>query len=154
MRLPSDKQYLSRLFARCRFRANGWLEWTGGTNRGYGAAWYRRRYWKAHRLMWRLMHGAIPAGIFVLHKCDNPLCCNPGHLFLGTHSDNMRDSVAKGRHPVGSKKYCVRGHEFAGKNLIVTTQSGGRYNLRICRTCKRLKERRHWLFYRALQAAT
>ena len=51
----------------------------------------------AHRVTWQLTNGEIADGLFVLHKCDNPGCCNPGHLFLGTHAANMADKVAKGR---------------------------------------------------------
>ena len=53
----------------------------------------------AHRIAWQLTHGAIPKGMFVLHRCDNPPCVNPAHLFIGTQRDNLRDCFAKGRHP-------------------------------------------------------
>lgn len=55
----------------------------------------------SHRVAWTISHGPIPDGLWVLHRCDNPPCCNPAHLFLGTVSDNNKDMCAKGRH--GSK---------------------------------------------------
>jgi len=49
------------------------------------------------RIIWKLIKGNIPEGIYVLHKCDNKKCVNPDHLFLGTHHDNMTDKMNKGR---------------------------------------------------------
>lgn len=90
-----------------RFRAKivvvegGCWEWTGSTNpSGYGELGLGGRHEglvAAHRLSWELHVGPIPDGLWVLHRCDNPPCCNPDHLFLGTRTDNVRDMYAKGR---------------------------------------------------------
>ncbi len=53
----------------------------------------------AHRMAWLLTHGAIPDGLKICHRCDNPICCNPTHLFLGTQADNLADCRQKGRMP-------------------------------------------------------
>ena len=58
----------------------------------------------AHRVAWELMDGPIPDGLDVLHSCDNPPCCNPLHLFLGTAKDNAADMVAKGRNRHGDAR--------------------------------------------------
>src|SRR5688572_7249630 len=67
---------------------------------GYGSIRAMGRNWRVHCLMWTLVHGPVPPGLHVLHNCpdgDNPACCNPDHLWLGTHLDNMRDCQQKGR---------------------------------------------------------
>ncbi len=76
-----------------------WL-WTAGTNGQYGSFGRGTREQGkelAHRMAYELTHGSIPKGLFVRHTCDTPLCCNPAHLELGTHVDNMHDMHARGR---------------------------------------------------------
>lgn len=78
--------------------SNGCMNWIGHRHKdGYGALTYQSRYWLTHRLAWFLKKGDIPIDYCVCHSCDNPLCCNVQHLFLGTHSENMGDMKSKGR---------------------------------------------------------
>ncbi len=78
-----------------------WL-WTASSSQGYGRLWNGKRPEGAHRISFRIHGGEIPDGQHVLHRCDNPPCVNPAHLFVGTSADNMADKVAKGRLRVGS----------------------------------------------------
>ena len=72
--------------------------WTGTKDKaGYGGLGVGAGMVRAHRLSWCLHNGSIPDGIHVLHKCDNPPCVRPDHLFLGTQADNIKDMLKKGR---------------------------------------------------------
>lgn len=73
--------------------------WKGHTaHGGYGMTSNNNKGLRAHRASWILHNGEIPEGMFVLHHCDNPICSNPKHLFLGTQKDNICDAKMKGRH--------------------------------------------------------
>ena len=79
-----------------------WLASTGYS--GYGQIWEGKSFLRSHRVAWMLTYGPIPEGMCVLHHCDNPLCCNPTHLFLGTNADNTADMIRKGRSAIGEKQ--------------------------------------------------
>lgn len=73
-------------------------EWDGPRDSdGYGKTTKNGKSVKAHRVAWELTNGPIVPGLLVLHSCDNPPCCNPAHLWIGTHRDNQRDRRSKGR---------------------------------------------------------
>lgn len=93
---------LSELFWRRVKKTRGCWLWTGAKTRGnYGELVHvvnrKQTGWRAHRLSWVLNKGEIPDGLQVLHRCDNPPCVNPEHLFLGTQHDNITDMWLKGR---------------------------------------------------------
>jgi hypothetical protein len=73
-----------------------WI-WQGAKDKdGYGWITILQKMYKVHRVAWSLCNGPIPEDMFICHHCDNPSCCNPAHLFLGTNSDNMQDMLGKG----------------------------------------------------------
>jgi len=80
--------------------AECWLYKGCKDSHGYGWLTFRNRQIRASRLAWMIHNNLeVPQGKFVLHKCDNPPCCNPAHLYLGTQKDNVRDMLVRGRYP-------------------------------------------------------
>ena len=87
-----------KIFLSIKINANGCWEWQKSRHKqGYGNLCYKRTVHLAHRISWIVFNGEINKEILVLHKCDNPPCCNPDHLFLGTDRDNIIDAFSKGR---------------------------------------------------------
>src|SRR5688572_8620113 len=83
---------------RVKKTASGCWKWQGyKTKRGYGTVGFKYKPIRVHRLMWIFRNGDIPKGLLVCHTCDNPPCCNPDHLFIGTQQDNVNDRGSKGR---------------------------------------------------------
>lgn len=97
MNKPTQKD-IERFWTKVDKRSNHecW-EWQSCKNKAdYGRFSFRNKSILAHRFMWLIIYGKMPKK-HVLHKCDNPCCVNPVHLFLGTNTDNMRDMMNKGR---------------------------------------------------------
>lgn len=80
-----------------------WLWMRGCGSGGYGQVWREGRNWQAHRVAYEFTRGPIPDGLWVLHRCDVPNCVNPAHLYVGTHKDNVRDRVERGRSATGDR---------------------------------------------------
>lgn len=96
---------IARFWAKVQRSADGcwlWIGAIGGGDGGYGNFGIRNRTFRAPRVAWRIHTGSSPDQL-VLHKCDNPRCVNPEHLFLGTPLDNMIDRSRKGRAPSGDR---------------------------------------------------
>lgn len=116
--LPIPKSVQSEAFIRrfgrkliCNESMRDCIEWAGtrmDRGAGYGIVRIFGRAYLAHRLAYAIAHGDTPTTSLVCHTCDNPPCCNPDHLFLGTHLDNSLDCLSKGRNHAarGESHYC------------------------------------------------
>ncbi len=109
----SKCSYASRTFSlEARFwpkvhKTDGCWLWTGATLQGYGkigAGGHKGRPLSAHRVSYEIHYGPIPEGMHVCHRCDNPSCVRPDHLFIGTPADNIADMFSKGRNPPRDNK--------------------------------------------------
>jgi hypothetical protein len=99
-----------------------------------------------HRLAWEEANGQpVPPGMNVCHSCDNPSCCNPDHLWVGTQRENVQDAVRKGRLDTsnlirrGEWTHCKRGHEFTPENTRINKKGA-----RECRQCSSRRNRENW----------
>jgi hypothetical protein len=124
--------------------ASACWEWKGSRLiGGYGQFKAAGSNWLAHRVAFfggpytkKAGSGVTSSQIVVRHTCDNPHCCNPEHLRGGSHLDNMRDMVQRGRQPNSHKTECVRGHEFSAGNTYIDSRGW-----RKCRACAVISQR-------------
>lgn len=139
-KLPCCSRHCARRFAARPLATRFWRHvlktdtcwlWQGQRDHeGYGLIWMRRETtgkqggFLAHRVSWMVNVGPLDASVCVLHRCDNPACVNPDHLFLGSQVDNIRDMTAKGRVACGSRKSCARLTE-AGVRAIRALAAAG-----------------------------
>lgn len=92
-----------------------WEYKAGKCANSYGQFWDGKLHILAHRYAWELSNKTtIPKGMFILHKCDNPLCCNPNHLYCGTQTDNMGDMIRRHRRGMRAK-----GKLYAGEIWLI-----------------------------------
>lgn len=126
--------HVARFWSKVQKTNDCWL-WIGPTwGFGYGRFKIGHKYGQAHRYSFQLANpGRAIEDLWVLHHCDNPLCVNPAHLFLGTRQDNMDDMKAKGRGNNAHRgiTHCKHGHPFDEQNTYTTSRGA-----RQCRICK------------------
>lgn len=107
---------------------NGCWEWQRARNKaGYGNVVHNGRTWLSHRLPYMFATGQNPGELLVCHRCDNPPCINPDHLYLGTYKDNASDMHNRGRNWQAVIENCPRSHPLADFNLVPShLKRGGR----------------------------
>ena len=122
--------------------SSGCHMWNGRlTASGYGVLGDAHKT-RAHRLAWEIANGtSVPEGLVIRHSCDNPPCCNPDHLDVGTDADNARDAIQRGRRRVINRDLpnavseCVNGHDLTAPGSVYVATAGGRVRS-WCKACR------------------
>lgn len=127
-RQATDAERAQHLLRRTTATSSGCLEFTGCVqSNGYARATVRRKTDYAHRHIFRLCKGDIPAGMDVCHQCDNRRCINPDHLFAGTRQENMADAVSKGRQARGFMLPHTKVSRFVEEEITRLAKAGVPY---------------------------
>jgi len=105
---------------------NCWL-YKNSTSGPYSKVRWNKKWWLAHRASYKVFIGDIPKGMWVCHKCDNPKCINPDHLFLGTAKDNVKDMVKKGRNRTGEKNHLSKFTDIQVEEIRLLKADGFTY---------------------------
>jgi hypothetical protein len=149
----SDADYMAHWKSKCIMTATGCWEWQGFCfefrnikpgQRGYPSGSYRGQRCRVHRKALELKLGRLLSKHEnACHRCDNPPCINPEHLFAATQEHNKLDEVAKGRSFYANKTHCKRGHPFDERNTEHQVSPKGRPR-RACRECTRMRARQYY----------
>ena len=142
--------WTQKILPRLEVAESGCWVFTGRTaGKGYGQVWMDKHR-STHRITAVVFLGLDlnDSTTNVCHRCDNPPCCNPAHLMLGSSSDNTRDAIAKGRRPALPpnalpKRVCAKGHDLA-----VTRRSKGKSGGSDCGVCRRQRHAEYMRIYR------
>lgn len=141
------KNLLKHILEHLDMSGEHWLWKRKTTIFGHGQLKYKRKMRLVHRLMWEFTRGPIPQGMCVCHKCDIPQCCKPTHLFIGSHSDNARDKVRKGRDNTAKKLTRAKVKQIATLLKLGTPQKvlSEKFNVSIS-TISLIKNKKVWRF--------
>lgn len=149
MRMRQSGSLQDRFFSRFIKLDNGCWQWVAHADKdGYGVLPSNKKNIRAHRFSYELHIGQIPNGLVICHRCDNPGCVNPNHLFSGTAKDNAQDSLQKGRHYVGEKNGRSKLTQENVKEILNSSLNGQQLanKFSVTRaTINRIKRREGWV---------
>jgi len=131
---PLDR-FMDKIFK----HPNGCWIWIAGVNHaGYGYFRYDGQCRLAHRWSYEYHNGSL-GGLYCLHKCNNPACVNPEHLYAGNQFSNMNDCVDSGNNVNANKLFCKHGHEFTASNTLIIKTS------RHCKACAKIRYEKFYM---------
>lgn len=145
----TDADYIAYYKSRCIITESGCWEWQGfraksrnlkDPTRGYPEGSYRNRKVRLNRHMIELTQRPLLPNEYGCHRCDNPPCINPDHLYPATQSQNKLDEVARGRSYYIARTHCPKGHPYDDENTYINKKQNGR-TARNCKVCSRIRQR-------------